>query len=286
MRALTLVLASIFLAACGSDMQVTTTLNSTKDIRSGDDVFLSGAVVAEVVEVEQVDSKTVLTLELNNNGESSIKQNAAVVVNRLKANTPLEIYNQKDQSELIQAGDELQGLNSMFQLGAWMVGDSLNAGSDSLSNYVDAFQRYLNGDEFKKDKQAMTDAAQQLGQEVRGAAKTFENKVKNTVTELGVTEQKAAEVVEQLGTELAPVLGELSKSSQAVVKELDELAKNLKSQSSETKELGSTLLSSLLKTLERVNDDLGQTKDVDPVKPVGPGSAPSSDPDSVDTKPN
>lgn len=271
MRALLLILMTFFLAACGSEMQVTTTLNETKDIKSGDDVFLSDTLVAEVVEVEQVNGKTKLTIELNNHGESSIKQNAAVVVNRLKTNTPLEIYNKQGEGDLVEDGAELTGLNSMFQLGAWMVGDSLNAGSDSLSGYVDAFQRYLNGDQFQQDKQTMQNAAQQLGKEVQGAAEAFTGEVKKAAEDIGITEEKAAQAIEQLGTELAPVIGELSKSSKAVVEELEKFTKNIEEQNPEGKELGSTILSSLLKTLEQVNQNL------EPIEPESAENVKSED---------
>ena len=85
MRAFIILLITTFLVACSSEMQVTTTLNSTKDIQSGDSVYLSGIPVAEVIDVDQQAGKTKLTLELTNQGESSIKKNAAIVVNRLKA---------------------------------------------------------------------------------------------------------------------------------------------------------------------------------------------------------
>ena len=256
MRAFILMLGTVFLVACSSEMQVTTTLNSTKDIQSGDAVYLSGTAVAEVTKVVQQAGKTTLTLELNNQGESAIKQNAAIVVNRLKAESPIEIYNKQGETELVQDGAELQGLNSMFQLGAWMVGDSLAVGKGNLSEYVDAFQRYLNGDEFQQDKQAMQDAAKQLGKEVQGAAQVLTEEAKRVTKDLGITEQKAAEAIEQLGNELAPVLNEFSKSGQAVVEELEKFSENMEAQNLEGKELGSTILSSLLKTLEQVNNSL------------------------------
>ena len=88
----------------------------------------------------------------------------------MKNNAPIEIYNKLNEEVLIEKDAQLTGLNSMFQLGAWMVGDSLSAGSDSLTGYVDAFQRYLNGDQFQQDKQFIENGAKQLSQEVQGVA--------------------------------------------------------------------------------------------------------------------
>ena len=267
MRVLLFIFMTFFLTACGSETQVTAKLNATKDIKSGDDVFLSGISVAEVVKVEQVNGNTLLTLELNDSGESSIKKNAAVVVNRLKANTPLEIYNKQGEADLVEDGDELKGLNSMFQLGAWVVGDSLNAGSESLSSYVNAFQRYLDGDQFQQDKQVMKSAAQQLGKDVQGATQVLTEEFKKTIKDLGIAEEKAAQAIEQFGTELAPVIGELSQSREVVVNELEKFTKNLQEQNPEAKELGKTILSSLLKTLEQVNDNLEPTDKAQPQNP-------------------
>lgn len=256
MRAFIYILFAFMLAACGSEMQVSATLNSTKDVKEGDSIFLAGEVVGEVVNVEQQGDKTLLKIELNNKGESSIRQNAAIVVNRLKNDAPIEIYNKQNEEVLIQKGGELTGLNSMFQLGAWMVGDSLSASSDSLTGYVDAFQRYLNGDQFQQDKRVLEDSAKQLGKDVQGVANALTEEVKKVTKDLGLTEEKAAEAVEQFGEELAPVLSELSKSSEAIVAELEKFTKSIDEQNPEAKELGSTILASLLKTLEKVNESI------------------------------
>ncbi len=263
MRAFLLILFTFMLVACGSEMQVSATLNSTQDVDEGDEVFLADVVVGEVVDVEQQGNKTLLKIELNNKGESSIKQNAAIVVNRLKNNAPIEIYNKQNEEVLIQKDAQLTGLSSMFQLGAWMVGDSLSAGSDSLTGYVDAFQRYLNGDQFQQDKKVLEDGAKQLGKDVQGVADALTEEVKKVTKDLGMTEEKAAEAVEQFGQEIAPVLGELSKSSEAIVAELERFTKNIEAQNPEAKELGTTILSSLLKTLEAVNESIDPLSNID-----------------------
>jgi len=91
---------------------------------------------------------------------------------------------------------------------------------------------------------------------VQGMTATLEQELERLTKELGLTEEKAAAVIEQFGGELAPVIGELSKSSQAVVQELEKFTENIQFQNEEGKELGSTILSSLLKTLETVNESL------------------------------
>ena len=144
----------------------------------------------------------------------------------------------------------------MFQLGAWMVGDTLNIGTESLSTYVDAFQRYLDGEKFQQDKQVVQGVAEQLGKEVQGAARVFGEEVKKITEDLGAAEQKAANAINQFGKEVVPVLNEFSKSGQAVVEELEKFSENIQQQNPEAKELGGTVLSSLLETLEKVNNSL------------------------------
>jgi len=256
MRVIFSIFFLLLLAACSSDMQVSTELNKTEDIKKGLPVFFSGEIVGEVTKVKQNQDNTELTIELNDKGQSSINQNAAVVVNRLKSNTPLEIYNKQTETELIQDEGQLTGLNSMLELGAWMLGDSMNSGTDSLSNYVGAFQRYLKGDKFQQDKQELQRAAEQLGEEVQGMTQALEQEVNKGVESLAEAEEQAAQTIEQLGDELAPIVGELSKSSQAVVEELEKFTQNLEAQSEQGKELGSTILSSFLNALETVNDSI------------------------------
>lgn len=256
MRLVISILCAFMLTACSSEMQVSATLNATKDVKEGDSVFLASDVVGEVIDVEQQGDKTLLNIELNNAGESSIKQNAAIVLNRLKANAPLEIYNKQAEQALIEEGAELTGLSSMFQLGAWMVGDSLDAGNESLNGYVDAFQRYLNGDQFQQDKKVLENGVKQLGSDVQGIAEAMTDEVKKATQDFGLVEEKAAKAVEQFGKELAPVLGELSKNSQAIIDELEKFTENIQAQNPEAKELGTTILASLLKTLETVNENI------------------------------
>lgn len=271
MRVFISILCVLMLAACGSEMQVSATLNATKDVKAGDLVFLSNETVGEVVDVDQQGDKTLLSIELNNAGESSIKQNAAIVMNRLKANAPLEIYNKNNEQELIQDDAQLTGLSSMFQLGAWMVGDSLDAGSDSLVGYVDAFQRYLDDGQFQQDKKTLQDGAEQLGKEVQGMADALTDEVKKTTQDLVLLEEKAAKAVEQFGGELAPVIGELTKNSQAIIDELEKFTSNIEAQNPEAKELGSTILSSLLKTLEKVNENINPQSTPDSEIDLTPG---------------
>jgi len=234
--------ALMILAACGSDIQIKTTFNATQDIKEGESVFLSDQVVGEVVDVDQSAGKTIVTLELTEEGAAEVRKRGAVVVNRLKQNKPLEIYNLKESQPTVETGDELKGLDSMFQLGAWMVGENLDLGNNNLLGYVTAFQEYLNGDKWKQDKQAIEQGVKQLGKEAEGMAGALTQELSKATGDMDQVEQQAAQVVEQLGEELAPVMGELAKSGKVLVDELGEFTRNIEQQDAEGKELGTTIM--------------------------------------------
>ena len=246
----------LLLTACGSEMVVKTSLNNTRDVKEGADVFLEQDVVGEVTDVTHSNGQTILTIELDDALAANVKQNAAVVVNRLKANSPIEIYNQKTNAEAIQDGQELKGLDSMFQLGAWMIGDSLELGADNLTNYVDAFQEYLKGDAWQQDKKVITDQAQQAAEVAAVTVQQATKEIEKITTELGKMEGDVAAVVEQMGNDLAPVFGELAKNGQSIVQELERFTQNLEQKKDGEKVIGTDFIQSLEKALETLNQSI------------------------------
>jgi len=245
-----------FIAACSSDLRVTTQFNSTKDIKVGAPVFLNDTEVGEVLEVKQSGATTNVAIELFEANASLVKQKSAIVVNRLKPNKPLEIYNLKDDNLPVQEGDTLQGLDSMFQLGAWMVGESLQLADGGLGSFVNAFQQYLQGGEFQQNKQALQEGVKQLGKEAEGMAEALTQELDKAKTDLKQIEQDAAKAVEQLGEEMAPVVSELAKTGQAIQQQLEKFAQNVEQQNTDGQQLGTNIMESLLKTLEKVNEGL------------------------------
>jgi len=262
------ILGLAILAACGSDTQIKTTFNATQDIQEGESVYLSDQVVGEVVDVDQSADKTIVTLELTEEGATKVRQKGAVVVNRLKQNKPLEIYNLKESQPTVENGDELKGLDSMFQLGAWMVGENLDLGSNTLLGYVNAFQEYLSGDKWQQDKQVIEEGVKQLGKEAESMAGALTQELSEATGDLGQVEQEAAKVVDQLGVELAPVMGELAKSGKVLVDQLGEFTRNIEQQDAEGKELGTTIMESLAKTLQTVNESMQTAVDDENVEAV------------------
>lgn len=249
----------LLLTACSNDVTVTTTLNSTRDVEEGASVYLDEKVVGEVVDVDRAEGQTILKIELDEESRVAIKQNAAVVINRLKANAPIEIYNQKTEANSIQDGQELKGLDSMFQLGAWMVGDSLDMGADALTGYVSAFQKYLQGDNWQQDKAQITEQAQQVATAAEAVVKQAGEEVMKVTEDLKQVEGEVAAAVEQIGGDLAPVFGELAKSGQTIMQELEKLSSNLERQGDAEQAVGTQFMQSLEQALEALNDSMEHT---------------------------
>lgn len=260
MRVILVLLSVLVLSACGANgIKVEASFNSTQDVKEGDAVYFSQNIIGEVLDVEQLSNKTQITIELNEEGAKAVKSEAAVVINRLKPELPIEIYNRRNSSESVQEGQNLQGLDSMFQLGAWKLGEAFSLGNDSLSGYVDSFQRYLQSDKFQQDKQNLEAGVKQLGKEAEGMADALGKELNTVVKDLTSVEGDAAKAIEQVGAELAPIAGEMARSGKAIIQELDKFSQNMESQSADGKEMGETVLSSLLKALETVNKSIEES---------------------------
>lgn len=250
--------AILLVGACGEKVTVNSDFSRTTDIEKGREVFFNNEVIGEVTKVDTHENKTRVTIELDSKGAEKIDASAAVVINRLKQDVPLEIYNRNTSTGKVEDGQQLKGLNSMFELGAWMVGDAINIGSGTLSGYVEAFQSYLNSEQFDQDKQQVQQQVQQASVAAQEAIKTVNEEVNKAVAELSNSEGQAAQAVEQLGKELAPVVAELGKSGAEIMQELEKLSQNLEQQGENAQGAGTDVLQSLLVMLEKLNQGIQQ----------------------------
>ena len=259
----------LLLGACsGSGVDVTAKFSNTQDIKEQAVVYFEDQPIGEVSDVKKSQNGSIVKLSLDKDAAKNISSRAAVVVNRLKEGAPIEIYNSGDaNSAPLTTGQELKGLDSMFQLGAWMVGDAIQLGSGTVSQYVDAFQEYLKGDKFQSDKaqvqtqiaqatdaakQAMetverdvTEAVEEATGEMSKAVADLGDELEPIVKEFAVAEQEMARTVEELGSELSPIIEELlgveSQMSQAV----EELGTELAPMVKELSKSGSLLVEQL-----------------------------------------
>jgi len=240
------------LVACSdSDINVTTTFENTQDVKEHTTVYFEDQVVGEVSDISKTGNGSLVEISIDKEAAENISSNAAIVVNRLKEGAPLEIYNSADAAgDSLAAGQEIKGLDSMFQLGAWMVGDAVQIGSGTVSQYVDAFQKYLKGNQFQADKAQMQEqvaeattaakeALETAGQDVVEAVDEVKGEMAKAVEDLGeelepmvkefaVAEGEMAKTVEELGSELKPIIEELLGVNNEMTKAVENLGNDLK----------------------------------------------------------
>ena len=246
------------ISACGSEgVTVTTSFANTQDVEEGATVYFDSEAVAEVVDVKIQGSGTVVVLEFEEKAAQIISADAALVVNRLVADAPLELYNSGNYSAgYIQDGQEITGLDSMMQLGAWKIGDTVQVGSESLKDYVNAFQEYLQSDEFQEDKKSARFQVNSVTNQAQDAITTIGNDLTAMVEELADSEADAAQVVEQLGAELSPLIQDVAKSGSELMQQLEEFTKGLEQIEIGEQESGQVFLDSLASMFEKLNESI------------------------------
>ena len=248
------------LVACsgGDDLTVTATFSNTRDIEEGSAVFFDGKEIGEVSEVGLTDSGSIVELNLDASASKKLSNRSALVVNRLKKGAPLELYSQKVNKEnAIQQDQEIEGLDSMFQLGAWMIGDAIQTGTGSLSKYVGAFQEYLGSEEFEDSKAQVAEQINHATISAKEAVVMVEKEVTGAISELSINEEEMAKVIEQLGDELSPVVKEAARNSTELVAQLEKFIVNIEENADiNEQQTGEQFLQSLVDTFEKLNQSI------------------------------
>lgn len=250
------------LLACdpGGGVEAEASFANTSDIKEGTPIYFNDQVVGEVTDVELKGNGSELSLEFDKEAVQSISANSAVVVNRLKEGAPLEIYNQTELAgEPLQSGQQIRGFDSMFQLGAWKVGDAIQLGAEAVSEYVSAFQDYLGSEKFQQDKEIVQDQINNATEVAKEALKAVEEDLNNAAEQIKGQEKIAAETLEQLGEELVPLVEELGQGSSELVAELERFTQGLEETNADERQAGEVFLDSLLQTMERLNDSMEES---------------------------
>lgn len=257
-RLTAIVLTAVFVSSCGGDsLQVVAEFSNTQDIEVGKKVLHDGQQIGEVVDIDPNSYGSKVTLALNPEAAAKLSGNSAAVVNRLKEGAPLEIYNRNSVGgSVLVDGQSIRGLDSMLQLGSWMVGDAIQLGSSTLSEYIESFQGYLNSERFQDDKAAVKEQFDNAKNQANDVLKELQSDIESASDELLATEQAAAQAIEELGRELAPVVEELSGDGARLAEELNKFAESIENSSVEEQQAGEAFLASLLTTLERLNQAL------------------------------
>lgn len=259
MKFFIVVFSVVLLAGCGGDgFNVTAKFENTQDIKDGAPVYYEGKRIGEVSDVVLHETGSLIEINIASKSGDLLATKSAIVVNRLKSGAPLEIYNRLSvNAEKLQDGQQIEGLDSMFQLGAWMVGDVIKTGTGSLTNYVDAFQTYLNGSEFEEGKAQVQAQITDITQSASAAVKTVEDEITTAINDFSVNEEKMAETMNQLGDELSPIVGEVAKSSSELIQQFEQLVTNIESTVEQSDApSGEKLIESLIGTLEKLNESI------------------------------
>jgi len=257
--------AFLFIVLClfacsGSDVEVTAQFENTQDIKKGATVYYEGAEIGHVSGVSLKGDGSIISLDVKASAVKHLAEKSAIVVNRLKKGAPLELYSRVIvDGEKLQAGQEIEGLDSMFQLGAWMVGDVIQTGSDSLSKYVGSFQQYLNSQEFEQRKTQLQKEITDITESAAGAVKSVEQEMSAAIDEFSINEEQMAETIEQLGEELLPVVNDIARSSTELANQLEQFISNIENKANlDEQQSGEKLLKSLTDTFEKLNQSIEQ----------------------------
>ena len=250
----TLCIALLFTACGSSDFTVNSTFSNTNDIQEGTPVYFDNQAVGEVIDVGISDAGVTTRLKLDRQAATKIGSKAVIVVNRLKQEASLEIYNRTPaHGDLLQDGQSIKGFDSMFQFTAWMVGESIKLGSSTVSEYMESFQGYFQSDKFDQDKQAVREQFDTAKGVAQDAMRQVEEDLNQAADELVNSQRRAAEVVEDLGEELAPVVKELASNGAELIAQLEEFVEGLQQSDSDRQQAGQEFLDSLIRAMEKLN---------------------------------
>jgi ABC-type transporter Mla subunit MlaD len=257
-RTANLVAIAFLLNACSdSGFKVTTEFASSKGLEIGEPVMYEGQQVGVVTDFEEGLNSAKVEIALNPDKVDMFHTKSVVIVNALEVGTPVEIYNRTTADPVpLKEGQELQGLDSMFELGAWMVGDVIQLGSGTLSDLFESFTGYLEGDQFDEDKQQvqkqLSDAALAAKQAVSGV----EVDLNQAIEDLKTSESKMSTAIDQMGEELSPTVRELSESGSQLIAQLEEFAQNIEIQVQQNPQFGEELLQSLVNVFGKLNAEI------------------------------
>lgn len=254
---LSFALAMFLLGACdGLGFSVSTIFTNNPGIPLGTEVYLNNQVIGEVVHIEAVEGGLQVKLALDKEIAKHIGSKSAVVVNRSKQGAPLEIYNRTSSDQaMLQNGQMIKGLDSMFELGTWMVGDAIQLGSGTVSEYVESFQDYLKSDEFQSDKEVVAKRIASAKIAAEQGFKKIEQELARAAEDLAASEGDAAKAIEELSEEMAPLMQELGSEGAQMMQQLQQLSEGLVQSNPEQQAAGERFIASLLEAVKNLNEE-------------------------------
>jgi ABC-type transporter Mla subunit MlaD len=254
-------LMALFFTACGSsDFTINSTFSNAKDIQEGALVYFENQTVGQVIDAETGITGVTIRLKLDKQAVTKIGSEAAIVVNRMKQDAPLEIYNRTlAQGDHLQDGQSIKGFDSMVQLGAWMVGDSLKLGSSKASAYLESFQDYLQSEKFDQDKQTVHEQFNSAKGAAQDVIRQLEEDLNQAADEFANSEQVGADIVADLGDDLAPLVKELANNGTALMAQLEKFAEQLEHSDEDRQQAGAKFLDSMIQSMEKLSQAIEES---------------------------
>lgn len=252
----------VVLAACSNgEFTVTSDFTDVDGIVKDKPVYFQSALVGNVVSIKEVDGVNRVTIALDQDKAATINSDAVIYLNVIKADTPLEIYNRgsSDEVSALQDGQQIESIDTPLELSAWLIGDVMQLGADTISKTIETFQNYLGSDKFAQDKAVVQKQINNAAQATEQIISSLESQVNDVLQGVVESESDAIESVEQLTEELAPVMEDLGEKGVEVAKQLDQLVQNMKQSAvdeSGEKPVGSGIVIALLEALANLNTSL------------------------------
>lgn len=259
-------LLALILGGCDSGVDVSASFDKQQAVKEGAQVYYLGDVVGKVSSLASSVNGSEVVIQLDADAATTIDPNSAIVINRIKPGSPLEIHPSVMPVEGgVQSGHKFTAMNSMFELVAWSVGDAFKSTTQELGNAVDEFSNYLESDDFKKNKAMVEQGVVDMANSASQALKSIEQDLGAAIAEIDVTEEDLARAIEGLGDDLSPLAKEMAKSGTDLMLELERFSQGLENATPEDHARGQRLIESMLIALERLNEsaDEGVQKSLD-----------------------
>ena len=246
------------LSACGDGrVEVASHFDSDNGVEPGRVVYFEDQEIGTVTAAEKTVNGVDVLLALQAEALEQISSKAALVVNSTKQGQPLEIINPSNlDAPALQAGQQLEGLDSMFEMGAWMVGDALDVSADTLNNIVESFSDYLQSDRFQDDATAVKLQIAEAAAAASDAAGDIEIDVDTALSNLKESEQQITAAVSKLGEQVSPMIKQLSESGKELLLQLEEMANSMDEQAKQEPAFGQELAQKLRDTFSRLSAEL------------------------------
>ena len=186
LKPIVLLLVAVFFSACDfNGFSVTTSFSKTKNVPEGTIVYFDDIEIGKVSDVEVSEDRLNLKLSLEKSVAETIGSGAAVFLDYRQGVPILEFYDRTNpENNKLENGQSVIGIDSIFQLGAWIVGSSIQQGSSAVTGILESFDGYLQSDDFESDKETIQKQIDSAGEAAKNAAVNIEAELQIIIEQL------------------------------------------------------------------------------------------------------